>query len=85
MNLILKKAVENKIFSVKPFQRPFSREFIKAAKEGSIQKIEEYLLTDRYLVYEYDQVNKKKLKIHRNFSQIKLLCIGHRKEAMKRS
>lgn len=48
--------MENNIFSQKPFQRVYSKEFIKAAKEGNIQLLEEYLLLDRFLVYEFDQV-----------------------------
>ena len=48
--------INEKVFSSIPFEKPYSREFIKAAKEGNIAIITTLLKTNRYLVHDFDHV-----------------------------
>ena len=45
------------IFSDKPYDKDFSFEFLNAAKENNIPKLEHYLNNmNKYLVYDFDDV-----------------------------
>ena len=49
--------MQNQIFSVKPFQKPFSRELFMAVKLENYDLAREYLLKNKYLVYDYDYMS----------------------------
>lgn len=50
-------ASERPLFPCKPFDRQGSYAFIKAAKYGDQETVEQYLKEDRFYIFEYDQVN----------------------------
>lgn len=44
------------VFSFKPFQKPFSYDFIRAVKIGDYASMITLLASNKYLVYDYDYV-----------------------------
>ncbi|CAD8146002.1 unnamed protein product [Paramecium pentaurelia] len=57
LGLTIKYVMEHKIFSKKPYEKKYSKEFIHAAKQNKIEEIENYLQINPYLVFEYDFYN----------------------------
>ena len=57
LGLTLNEIVYRKPFPKKPFDRESSYEFLYAVKQGKLRKVQEYLQNDKYLVYQYDNVN----------------------------
>ena len=58
LKLNLKAFRERKVLSTKPFEKLGSYEFIHAAKQGNLEKIEEMLKKNRFLVYDFDYVSR---------------------------
>ncbi len=50
---------ERPLFPCKPFDRSGSYAFIKAAKYGDQETVEQYLKEDRFYIFEYDQVRNE--------------------------
>jgi len=72
--------VENKIFSTFPFEKPFSKEFIYASKEGNIGLIGSLLKVNKFLVFDFDQTHKSALHwatIRSRYSVMELLLNNH--------
>ena len=51
----------NNVFSTKPFEKEFSKEFMNACKEGKIEEAKKYLAINKYLVYDFDHTHKTAL------------------------
>lgn len=49
--------IENKVFSKKPYQRKMSNEFIHAVKLNQMDRVNELLEYNRYLVFDFDFYN----------------------------
>lgn len=49
--------MQHKIFSKKPYEKQYSKEFILAAKKNKIEEIENLLQISPYLVFDYDFYN----------------------------
>ncbi|CAD8140307.1 unnamed protein product [Paramecium octaurelia] len=57
LGLTIKYVMEHKIFSKKPYEKQYSKEFIHAAKQNKMEEIENYLQINPYLVFDYDFYN----------------------------
>ncbi|CAD8119429.1 unnamed protein product [Paramecium sonneborni] len=61
MNVSTKMMVQKQIFSKKPYQKPYSQEFIHAVKLNQIEKVHQYLEKNQYLVFDFDFFNMSAL------------------------
>ncbi|CAK59218.1 unnamed protein product (macronuclear) [Paramecium tetraurelia] len=61
MNITTKMMVQKQIFSKKPYQKPFSQEFIHAVKLNQLEKVHQYLEKNKYLVFDFDFFNMSAL------------------------
>ncbi|CAD8176508.1 unnamed protein product [Paramecium pentaurelia] len=57
MNIDPQYMIENKVFSKKPYQRKMSNEFIHAVKLNQMDRVNELLEYNRYLVFDFDFYN----------------------------
>lgn len=56
MKYFLLKVLKNKIFCTKPYEKPFSKEFLLSSRLGDIEKAKNLLHVNKYLVYDFDNV-----------------------------
>ncbi|CAD8197722.1 unnamed protein product [Paramecium pentaurelia] len=61
MNITTKMMVQKQIFSKRPYQKPFSQEFIHAVKLNQLEKVHQYLEKNKYLVFDFDFFNMSAL------------------------
>ncbi|CAD8192657.1 unnamed protein product [Paramecium pentaurelia] len=61
MNVTTNMMLQKQIFSKKPYQKPYSQEFIHAVKLNQLEKVRQYLEKNQYLVFEFDFFNMSAL------------------------
>ena len=61
--MYFQQLIKNQIFSKNPYQKAYSKELIEAVKTGNIPFIKELLNFNKYLVYDFDNVCLKKMKL----------------------
>lgn len=74
LKISITEVIEGKIFPQEPLEKEDAPSFFYFAKKGNKKKLEEMLLKNRYLVYEFDHV-RKKIPKKQNFSKNKLKSI----------
>lgn len=57
----MKKLMEKQIFSTCPFEKKNSEKLIQASKLGEVEVVQNLLVQNRFLVYDFDHVNLKPL------------------------
>jgi FOG: Ankyrin repeat len=71
--------IQLKVFSSKPYERPGSYEFIKAAKFGDYKKISNMLRKNPFYVYDYDPANQTALHwaAKRGYTDVAMKLLEH--------
>jgi ankyrin repeat protein len=61
MDLTPEECVKGDVFSKKPYKRPNGLKFIDACRNGNVPLVEDLLMKDKYLVYDYDHIEQSGL------------------------
>jgi hypothetical protein len=79
--MIIRKLLDFNIFSRRPYEKPFSKEFIHAAKVNHFDQMKQFIKKNKYLIYSFDYYNMVNIK----FSTFRMLCIGLAKKELMTS
>ncbi|KAL4454034.1 hypothetical protein ABPG73_009833 [Tetrahymena malaccensis] len=78
LGITIKEAIIHKVFERVPFSKPIAEDFFAAVKSNEIQKVQQFLMKDKYLVYQFD--NTLQTPLHwaakRGFLQIAEMLIS---------
>ncbi|EAR82583.2 ankyrin domain protein (macronuclear) [Tetrahymena thermophila SB210] len=78
LGVTIKEAIIHNIFKRVPFSKPIAEDFFTAVKSNEIQKVQQYLIKDKYLVYQFDSTLQTPLHwaAKRGFLQIAEMLIS---------